>query len=153
MSNGGGGDGGCGFHAVISAARAIDPNDVTARLNAAPMQAAANFLESMTLPLCYPCCPIHLPALVRRHAKCSFRAALRGSKAESITDIVDVGSTQSSPDCVVISRKPCANRRKPGAAVAKVSHQRERVGDSMSLKNAANLGSASPTTDTTTSKL
>src|ERR1700758_3152041 len=57
MSNGGGGGGGCGFHAVISAARAIDPNDVTARLNAAPMQAAANFLESMTLPLCLPLLP------------------------------------------------------------------------------------------------
>src|SRR5262245_10221200 len=81
MSSGGGGDGGCGFHAVISAARAIDPNDVTAKLNAAPMQAAANFLESMTLPLCYPCCPIQQPALVRRHAKCSYRAALRGPQS------------------------------------------------------------------------
>jgi hypothetical protein len=52
MSNGGGGgDGVAGFHAVISAARAIDPNDVIARLNAAPTQAAANFLKVMTLPL------------------------------------------------------------------------------------------------------
>src|ERR1700730_12254041 len=57
MSNGGGGDGGCGFHAVKSAAEAIDPNDGTARLNAAPMQAAANFLESMTLPLFAPLLP------------------------------------------------------------------------------------------------
>jgi hypothetical protein len=51
MSNGGGGGGGGAFIGVRSAAGATDPNDVIAKLNAAPTQAAANFLKFMTLPL------------------------------------------------------------------------------------------------------
>jgi len=114
ISNDGDGGGSAGFHVVVvvvSAARAIDANDVIAKLNAAPTQAAANFLEFMTLPLFYPCCPIRLPDLMHRRAKCSFHATwVRGSTAEPITATVGVGSTQSSPDCVLVFRKSCANR-------------------------------------------
>jgi len=148
MSNGGGGDGGCGFHAVKSAAEAIDPNDVTARLNAAPTQTAANFLKVMTLPLFAPLLP-DPPCPTSYVEKQSQNSAQRADTPEPDTDDVGVGSTQSSPDCALISGKPCANRRKPGAVVAKVSHQRERAGDSISLKSAANLGGASRAMDTT----
>jgi hypothetical protein len=77
------------------------------------------------------------------------RLAPRETTPEPITDAVGVGSTQSSPDCVLISRKRCANRRKLGGAVAKVSHQCETARDSMSLKSAANLSTASRMTGAT----
>jgi len=75
--------------------------------------------------------------------------APRETTPEPITDAVGVGSTQSSPDCAALSRKPCANRRKHGGAVAKTSHQCETVGDSISLKSAANLGTVSGMAATT----
>jgi hypothetical protein len=51
MSNGGGAGGGSSFGGVQSAADAPDPNDVIAKLKAAPTQAAATLLKVMTLPL------------------------------------------------------------------------------------------------------
>src|SRR5262249_20639276 len=88
--------------------------------------------------------------LVRRHATSMFaRLAPRETTPEPITDAVGVGSTQSSPDCAVLSRKPCANRHKHGGAVAKASHQCETAGESIHLNSAAKLGTASRMLDTT----
>jgi len=87
--------------------------------------------------------------LVRRHAKSMFARLTRETTPEPINRRCRRGSTQSSPDCVLICRKRCANRRKHTAAVAEVSHQLETSGDSIGLKSAANLSSASRATDTT----
>jgi hypothetical protein len=77
------------------------------------------------------------------------RLAHREITPEPITDAVGVGSTQSSPDYVLMSRKRCANRHMDGAAVAKVSHQWESSGDLIELKSATNLSTASRVPDTT----
>jgi hypothetical protein len=77
------------------------------------------------------------------------RLAPRETTPEPITDAVGVGSTQSSPDCVLISRKRCANRHMDGAAVAKMSRQCESIGDFIELKSATNLSTASRVPDTT----
>jgi hypothetical protein len=154
MSNGGaaGGGGAAGFHVVVvvSAADAPDPNDAIAKLNAAPTQAAATLLQVMTLPLSAPvarsACPIWC---ADTQSPLSARHASRETTAEPITDIVGVGSTQSSPDCTFICRKRRANRRTSDAAVAKVSRHRQRAGDFIRLRSGANLGTANRMTDTT----
>src|SRR5712691_3524988 len=109
MSNGGGAGGGGSFGGVQSAADAPDPNDAIAKLNAAPTQAAATLLKVMTLPLSAPvarsACPIWC---ADTQSPLSARHASRGTTAEPITDIVGVGSTQSSPDCTLhLSQATC----------------------------------------------
>jgi hypothetical protein len=144
MSNGGGAGGGSSFGGVQSAADAPDPNDVIAKLKAAPTQAAANFLKSMTLPLFAPVARSALRDPVRRQARLAFRAACvarnhtragHRRRRRWIDAIV--------PRLRVTPRKRRANRRERDAAVAKLSHRRETMGDSIRLKGAANLGGAS----------
>src|ERR1700751_2781594 len=150
MSNGGGAGGGSSFGGVQSAADATDPNDVIAKLNAAPTQAAATLLKVMTLPLSTPVARSARPIwCADTQRPLSARHASRGTTAEPITDTVGVGSTQSSPDCTFISRKRRANCRTSHAAVAKVSRHRQRAGNFIRLRSGANLGSANRMTDTT----
>src|SRR5258706_16479020 len=78
-----------------------------------------------------------------------FARLTRETTPEPINRRCRRGSTQSSPDCVLICRKRCANRRKHTAAVAKVSHQLETAGDSIGFKSAANFGNGRARTHTT----
>jgi len=135
---------------VVSAADAPDPNDAIAKLNAAPTQAAATLLQVMTLPLSAPVARSARPIwCADTQSPLSARHASRETTAEPITDIVGVGSTQSSPDCTFISRKRRANRRTSDAAVAKVSRHRQRAGNFIRLRSGASLGTANRMTDTT----
>src|SRR6516164_875723 len=110
MSNGGGaGAGSAGFHVgvvVVSAAYASDPNDVIAKLKATATPAAATLLKVMTLPLSTPVARSARPIwCADTQRPLSARHASPGTTAEPIADTVGVGSTQSSPDCTLISRK------------------------------------------------
>src|SRR3954454_13792278 len=107
-SVGAGGGGGGILNDGISAADAPDPNATTAKLSAAPMQAGTNFLNSMSLPLSpllpdplspVPCARKRSPHLARHVPSAIMRA---------VADNVGDGSTQSSPDCALISRKELA---------------------------------------------
>src|ERR1700730_4362401 len=146
MSNGGGAP----FGGVQSAADARERNDAITKLKAAPTQAAATLLKVMTLPLSTPVARSARPNwCADTQSPLSARHASRGTTAEPITDIVGVGSTQSSPDCTFISRKRRANRRTSAAAVAKVSRHRQRAGNFIRLRSGASLGTANRITDTT----
>src|SRR3954447_1035351 len=122
-SVGAGGGGGGILKEGISAADAPDPNAATARLSAAPTQAGTNFLNSMTLPLS----PLWLdplsPVLCARKRSPPLARHVPSAIIRAGADNVGDGSTQSSPDCALISRKGCAICRCGNGVVANLSHR------------------------------
>jgi hypothetical protein len=136
----------------MSAADAPGPNDMIAKLNAAPTQTKAHFSKVMTFaPLPLLLDPSLRGPVRRQKDACHARHAPRVTPKPDTGNVGD-GSTQSSPDCALLSRKRYANRgrsRKDSTAVTKLSQQEKKPSDFITLECADNLGGASRTSTAT----